>query len=296
MKIDCGELILGKEREGYAHEYDSWLTMFRLLAFAEEPIECANVPSCWVPFILWLGHEVANVKRVGHGDWDFELLDWRKAYEKATDKRRIVEIASTCRPELVHALYCADTEWPCNTRLASEPLFDAFTVTCNGSFFRREIQEYRELLHGYVPSLRRAVICPCSAEKPYPASLHRAIRKVIPDDWQIIVATGVLGLAPDDLWGKMPEYDSGLPYIERVADTVAWYFSRHEYEHVVVYSDFYAYAVRKGFRDVATPRIPRTIDYILGNHYRDTYENLLLPEHLHALERTVTEVSERVYE
>lgn len=290
--LDLSKFVKGYIGEHYAHEYDEKLAMFKMLAYADSPRRLVNVPSCWAPFVTYLGHVVESVKPVKEHGWEFEDMDWMGAYEDATysnDPRRVVEVASTCRPELVHALYCADTEWPCLLR--KHVAKKKFPVTCNGSFFRPEIAEYRELLHDYQPTKRLAVITSCSAEKPYPAGIHRAIKKVLPSDrWQIIVATGVLGLIPDDLWDRAPEYDSGLPNFERVIDTVAWYFTKHKYHGLVAYSDFYSYAVERGLNQSA---VILPVDYLHGNTFRDTYENLVLPEHLHRLEVACIEMERR---
>lgn len=271
--------MAGATGHGYAHEYDGWLALFKLLACSSEPYALLNAPSCWAPFLLYLGHDVASVR--ARCDWDCDEFDWRSAYLEADDRRRVVEVASTVRPELVHALYCADTEWPCPMRQAVHRR--SFPVTCNGSFFRPEVQAYRETLLWYRPGKRKAVIVPCSAQKPYPSAAHAKVIQRLPDsDWHLIIATGVLGLVPQELWKEMPHYDSGVPNLQRVTDTVRWYFTRHEYESVVVFSDFYATAVRRGLEEVGV-----RAQYILGSHYRDTYENLTLPEHLDRLEQAL---------
>jgi len=288
MKIDCAELISGAVGASYAHEYDAWLAFFRLLGYATNTIECENVPSCWSPFVQYLGHKVLSVAEVHQPGWEAGNMDWPAAYAEADDKRRVLEVSSTCRPELVHALYLADTEWPCSLRVRWSKK-QAFPVTCNGSFFRPEVLAFREKLNDYVPPGNLAIISPCSAEKPYPSALHKAILNIMPKGWHLIIATGVLGLAPQELWEYMPHYDSGVPYIERVVDAVSWYFTKHRYDSVVVYSDFYAYGVRRGMDLVPQEAKPK-IKWVLGNHYRDTYENLLLTEHLHALERAVNEL------
>lgn len=268
--------MAGASGTGYAHEYDGWLSMFKFLACTAEPFLLHRVPSCWAPFLMYLGHDVGSVVQVR--GWDCDQFDWLDAYRTARDRRRVVEVSSTVRPELVHALYCADTEWPCPMREVVTR--EEFPITCNGSFFRPEVRRYRDALEKYEPMKKRAVIVPCAAEKPYPSATHRAIMSRLPDDnWHLIIATGVLGLVPQELWEDMPLYDSGVPNLQRVSDTVRWYFNRHDYDAVVVFSDFYATAVRTGLEETKV-----TAQFVLGSHYRDTYENLTLPEHLDRLE------------
>jgi hypothetical protein len=288
MRFECGTLFTSEagraHAQTYAHEYDGFMQFFRLLAHATTPIECVDVPSVWVPFVLWLGHEVVTVE-TSLRRCEVSSVPWGELYRTAMQKgygdpRRVVEIASVSQPELVHALYCADTEWPCLLRKREHRT--EFAVTCNGSFFRDEVQAYRHTLAKFVPTKRKVVIVPCSAEKPYPALLHRRVQERLPNtgEWYVMIATGVLGLVPDGLWSSMPMYDSGLPYALRCEQTVAAYFSRHWHDAIVVYSDFYANAVHKG---LAAANALSRADFVLGHHYRDTYENLLLDEHLNAL-------------
>ena len=278
--FDCTSLIQGRVGEAYCHEYDLYLNFFQMLALNDEPIRCDHIPRCWVPFILYLGHRVSHMTEV----WDCDHLDWFNFYVRSKDKRRAVEISSTCRPELVHALYCADTEWHCPLRV-KETDKKEFPVTCNGSFFRPEVQAYQKELQAFPSTRAKAVLVPCAASKPYPSKLHQAVLDLLPNyDWHVIVATGVLGLVPQELWIDMPHYDSGLPNLFRCTETVRWYFTKFKYDALVVYSDFYAHAIWQGLRDVYPQ--PNT-HFVFGAHYRDRYENLLLPEHLRTLEAEI---------
>lgn len=267
------------EVERYAHEYDRWLDFFAMLAKLTRQIIVENPPMCWVPFIRYLGHDVRSPQIF------FELADtlhWNDLYFAAKDKRRAVEMASACRPELVHALYLADTLWPC-PRIKHEKQ-DSFVVTTNGSLYRREFLEYLEgPLREYKPAHRKCVIVPCSVYKPYPSPLHRKVRERLGVDWEIITCSGAIGLAPEALWGVMPEYDSGFPYMPRVVDTVSWYFGKHKrYRSIVVYSDFYAHWIAAGLHLAGGER---KVHYCFGTHYRTEYANLMHVSSLNNLER-----------
>lgn len=280
MKINCRDVLA--KRSSYSSEYDQYINLFETVA-ATQGVVCRNVPSCWCPFILYLGGQVESVDTNPNAGLFDTLcsIDWIALYESANDKRRVVEVASATRPELVHALYLADTEWRSEFVVASEK--KAFPVTCNGSFFRHEVLRYLEdTLQKYVPSKVRCVIVPCAADKPYPSPLHSAVRMRIDDSWQIIIASGVLGLIPDDLWDKVPLYDSGVPNTFRCEEIVAWYFSKHRYERIICYSDFYANAISRGLKTIDVHG-----EYVFGIHYRDVYANLLLGEHLRTLETVV---------
>lgn len=298
--FDCDTLFrrLGGLGMNYSHTYDGYMAFFRMLGHSSARYTCFNVPPEWCPFVMYLGHDVASISPRGD---TIPGLDWFGAYKSAQDTRLLVEVASTTRPELVHALYLADNEWPVPLR-ANVPFLQSFPVTNNASFFRAEIDAFRSRLRNWTkpPQVVRAVVVPCAAEKPYPAALHRAVLERVrrldnKDQWHLIIATGVLGLAPQELWDAAPQYDSGLPNLDRVTQTTAWYFTRYRYERVVVFSDFYAYAFRHGmlraFPEGGTVtslaqqahRRPK-VEYLFGHNYRDTYENVQLMEHLDRLE------------
>lgn len=286
--FDCNELNPGGWAS-YACEYEMLIEFFKRLAFSESSAVLSNVPLSWVPFVRYLGHDVLTVRRVEA--WkDAEAIDWTSAYEHASDVRRVVEMASVCRPELVHALYMADTEWPCPLRKHTDQR--AFTVTCNGSFFRPEVQAYRAALRAFIPphmEPRSAVLVPCSASKPYPSPVHAQVLQLLaqrPEPWHLIVVSGTLGMTPVELWPVAPLYDAGLPHPERVEQTVRWYFAKHFYERVVCFSDFYGHAVRRAITALPASHRPRA-SYVLGSYWRDGYDNVLLPEHLNALEEAL---------
>lgn len=304
LTFDCATLFgfdYGSPWRGsYAHEYDGYLAFFRLLGHSSVRYGCHHVPMSWAPFIRYLGHNVLSTST----RYSIPGLDWLEAWNNSNDKRHVVEIASTTRPELVHGLYLADTEWPVPLR-ANVSFLQKFPVTNNGSFFRAEVEAFRRRLRAWEKpeEIVRAVVVPCAAEKPYPAALHRAVlervgRLADAAKWHLIIATGVLGLAPQELWSCAPSYDSGLPNLDRVTQTTAWYFTRHRYERVVVFSDFYAYAFRHGmlraFPESGTVttlaaqshRRPK-VEYLFGHNYRDTYENVQLVEHLDRLENAL---------
>ena len=245
----------------YSHEYELYLDFLKQIACATIQFEVNNIPKCWVPFILYFDHKIGDTKEV----WDCDKMTWESYYNGFQDKRRAVEIASECRPELVHALYLSDTDWLCPRRQHLN--HKEFIVTGNGSFHRPEVQQYQRSLQAFT--------------KPYPSEMHCRVSELFEDDarFHLIIATGVLGLVPEELFNVMPEYDSGLPNQLRVTQTVAWYFQKWKYNQVIVYSDFYAEAISQGLVG-----LPLCLDYVFGHHYRVGYENLLKPEHLARLE------------
>lgn len=293
MTIDVASVIVrGRVGVGYAHEYNGYLDFLRSLAdqwgFA---VELTNVPRSWVPLLHYMGMRVLGSQAVAA--WgDAEAIDWHDAVINASDTRRIVEVACTLRPELTHMLYLIDTEYPeiAQSWVDAQGTHD-FVVTTNGSFYRPEVLAYRKALQSYTPNLRRAVLVPCTAVKPYPAPLHQAVLDRLPPSWDVLVVSGVLGIVPRDLWRVQPNYDAGLPFSERVQDTVLWYFSKHRYERLIVYGDFNSHAVKCGLMQVPETRVPPT-HFCFGAYRRSTYENLLDEQYLMQLDAAVAQMED----
>ena len=252
--------------------YNEWMCFFALLGHSRRHVTVLHAPHCWEPLILYLGHRSEVPEQV----FECDVTDWRKMFESMTDKRQAVEIASACRPELVHALFLADEEWPCPLSLHCVRHGGmVIPITTNGSFFRPEIKEYMDVLVQYEPERDHAVICPCAADKPYPSSLHKRLREFISPRWELVCATGTLGLVPEGLWNRMPNYDAGVPGEQRVEELTAWYFAKHKYEEIIVYSDFYGPAIGRGLATAGT-----RADFALGRERRVSYENLFWLPHL----------------
>lgn len=285
--------VVGDNRIPYSQAYDQYLDFFKMVANLSSvgQVRVRNIPTSWAPLLLYIGAEVLSTIRV----WDCDVVDWIHLWGESEDKRLAVEISSAARPELVHALFLLDTqEWP--WKGPTIPQKNVFPVTCNGSYFRPEVVRFMQhLQNDYAPPCKKAVLVPCSADKPYPAAVHRAVLALLPTDWHIINATGVVGLVPQELWCDMPHYDSGLPNQFRVQETVRWYFARWPYEGLIVYSDFYAQAVSYGLEQLLHSTQRRmVVRWPFGNHFRTSYANLCLPEHLRALEADIAEVDRQI--
>lgn len=262
----------------YENTYGAWLEIFRHVAETSDKRELYDVPASWAPFLYYLGATIKTTRTHFPEDklTDFLPLDLEVAEARGM-LRELVEVYSALRPELVDALYKSDVEWYTVGRRHRDKT--AFKVTCNGSFFRPEVMRYlRETLPSYRQTKRKCVIVPCAADKPYPAPLHAAVRENITDEYEIIVASGVLGLVPESLWGRAPDYDSGLPYEWRVMQSVLEFFDEHRYDRVLVYSEYNALAIKKGLRDANLG--PPTVVFLFQPRYYDAYENLLDPKHL----------------
>ena len=254
--------ISPSKRKGRTYEatYTGWLDFFKSLAVSKDRVRVTHAPACWNVFIRYMGHIVSQP---AHWFPEDTFTIWGSMPSDYEGARRFTEIASGARPELAHALYLWDTEWR-HTPEARARVYardhgqssKEFVVACNGSFFRQEVFQYLALLHAWRPSkavcLRPLVICPCAADKPYPAPLHtkikQAVRSISP--CSLMVATGVLGLVPEELWGVAPWYDAGIPNNDRVYKETLRFFSAYRHvPGVLVYSDFYAYWVTRGLRD-----------------------------------------------
>lgn len=249
------------EGKRYEDSYGLWLSIFKEVAESTEPIHVRGAPACWVPLLYYLGAAVESWRQgfqcdnvplgntvtgecsmLGHTGY---VLGSCKEAEALGRLREYVEMSSALRPELVDALYKSDMEW--STVGRRHQTQKKFVVASNGSFFRPEVLDYLRLLDRYRPEYsrkrRNCVIVPCAADKPYPAPLHLAVIGVLVDmglrdDYEIIIASGVLGLLPEPLWALAPEYDAGMPNPWRLMTIAADYFRHVHYERIVVYSDY----------------------------------------------------------
>lgn len=213
----------------------------------EGDVVVSHAPWSWTPLLAWMRCQMKAARIVfptcrmvsGLGPW-MTLNEQR---------RSIVESLCTLRPETTDALWKFDNEWPHHpdrTLPYAVGQDMPILVTNGNSFFRSEFKEYLERLHTYTPLLRKVVLVPCAADKPYPSPLHREVLARIPSDWYVCIVTGTLGLVPQDLWHFMPNYDSALPNEWRAFEEVRDYFGKHQHDAVVVYSDFYAEAIYEG--------------------------------------------------
>lgn len=263
----------------YENTYGAWLSIFRRVAESECKPELRNAPPCWAPLLYYLGANVLTLQEHFAEDklTDFIPLDL-KAAESRNMLRELVEIYSVFRPELVDALYKSDVEWRTIGRRQGPPK-QAFNVTSNNSFFRPEVLRYfTEVLPSYRQVKKKCVIVPCAADKPYPAPLHRAVREYVGNDYEMIIASGVLGLVPESLWGISPEYDSGLPYEWRIMQVVREFFATHRYERILVYSEYNSLAIKRGLAEAGIS-LP-TVVYLFQPRYYTAYEDLLDQKHL----------------
>jgi predicted RNA-binding protein len=190
-------------------------------------------------------------------------------------QRELVEFYCALRPELVDALWKSDVEWKTKNRLHTAQ--KDFVVTTNNSFYRPELLAFIKKVHRYKTKKKKCILVPCSADKPYPSELHKIIKKIAGEDWLIIVVSGAIGLAPEELFKDMPNYDSGLPYFWRIRDEVQKFFKRNKFEKIVVYSDFNSAAIKAGL-DV----LKQNATYVFGTRIRE-YQNLKSQKNLKKL-------------
>lgn len=265
----------------YEDTYGGWLTLLQSIAEAGG-CNMSDAPLCWYPFIKYLGGEVDELRSYFSED-AFVPVYIRELVQQTMSAgrlRELVEHYSTLRPELADALYKSDMEW--DTKIRQHASQHSFNVTCNGSFYRPEVIYYNKLIEEYEPPshISGCILVPCAADKPYPAPLHRAIQAFLPPNYHLIVATGVLGLVPEELWNAMPDYDSGIPNKWRVMKACEWFFRKHvhTYDNIIVYSDFYNEAIERGLDLVLGTKMVTMV-----NEWSDDYIDLLEPKRLQLL-------------
>lgn len=289
------EIITFVEPTGkrYEDRYGQYLDFFKRIAESPLRIRVINAPWTWVPLLKFLNCEIrAPIRK-----WKSCELVRRMLYlghhSVATGEintyeidRLTVETLCGFRPELVDALYKIDMQWTMHVgRTISYASDKEFLVTNNGSFHRHEVRAYLNLLKTYEPTKKKVVLVPCAADKPYPANLHKLILDIMPSDYYMAIATGVLGIVPQDLWHVMPWYDSGIPNQWRLFEIAGGYFKRHMHDRIVVYCDFYAHVLQHVFQWNNT----REFRFVLPPKKYDDYVDLQSEENLAKLKQAFAE-------
>lgn len=231
---------------GYANLYGHWLWFFKQVAESKDEITVCNVPESWVLLLRYLGATIHNTSNYFKED----SIKCPYPVDKSLT-RLAVEASVALRPELADALWRSDTIW--NTVGRDHTKQQEFNVCSYNSMYRPEVLTYFEILTRYkLPSsVHGCVISSCSAIKPYPAPHHKAIKELLPEGFHQVIATGVLGIVPEELWQHMPLYDSGIPNLWRCMDIAEWYFNKYKYRVIIVYADFYNRALARALARVS---------------------------------------------
>ena len=240
----------------YEDRYGKWMQVLERVATEGPGVRVIGAPHCWVPLILYLKGIVISPRM--HFECDAWLPFPEGSYSMARrggHQREYVEHVCTLRPELV------DTLWKVDCQLKLQEGTDhhtnrEFILTTYNGYYRPEIREYMGRLHDYrkPEGIDYAVITNCSADKPYPAPLHRELLKRIPKrGWHLVIATGVLGVVPQELWDRMPLYDSGIANFWRCTEEWVRFLEQNHYRHLVVYTEFYSRAIQRALQRIKEP-------------------------------------------
>ena len=284
VELDLTQLPTGKT---YEDCYRGYLRVFEQIAHipSEVSVIVHNTPWSWVPLLHHLNCEIRSARVV----FDHcELVKGTVIDTPLEFDRTAVEVLCGFRPECVDALWKCDMQWDIK-RERIYPITPEFIVTNNGSFHRREVKHYMERLKNYVPSKKKVILMPCAADKPYPAPIHQAVMDIMDDDWYIMCVTGVIGLIPQDLWDKMPHYDSGIPNEWRVYNAIKTYFNKFEHDRILVFLDFYSLAVNAGMRRTGQHGCE---EYIIPPAKYDDYLDLTQPAYLGRLKSVLASIKD----
>jgi hypothetical protein len=268
----------------YEDRYGGYMQIFRDVAYNNvATLIVKNPPASWVPLLKYLRCEVDSPRVCfEHDRMVLKILDEEKF------DRTSLEVLCGFRPETTDALWKVDMQWelaPCR-RTESENKKE-FIVTTNGSFHRPEVLHYlRNVLPRYTPGKRKVVLVPCAADKPYPSVMHQAVLDRMPEGFYLAIATGVLGIVPQDLWGEMPHYDSGLPYEWRLQKVLEEYLIQVPHERIVVYADFYSLAIEQAVKNAYQFLVTSFVNPV---RFYEDYLDLLDPERLSQLEKVLLE-------
>jgi hypothetical protein len=299
----------------YEDNYGQYISFFADIAARDDEYLCVvGAPWSWAPLMTALDVNIHSpIRRFRHCEFVERSMGnlggsrslWanpRHTLVRVPD-RTLLEVLCGLRPELVEVLYRLDTGQMKRSTARTNTLYGPqreFIVTTNGSFFRPEVLAFLKQLKDYTPPIlrtrggrasRKVLLVPCAADKPYPAPLHAACLARLPPDYYMACATGVLGLAPQELWPIMPHYDSGIPNQWRLYETIVSYFGQHAHDSIVVYCDFYAHVIAEAFQALGmfAEGEPTNIKFVLGTAKYDDYANLMSPENLALLEQALAE-------
>lgn len=275
MIIDLSVMPEGKT---YENTYSGYMKVFEEIAHirGDEPVVVKDAPYSWLPLLYHLNCIILSAKQQFEHCWMVKKLDFRSL------NRTEVEVLCGIRPETVDALWKCDMQWDIPPgRVRDYGVRKEFIVTNNGSFHRPEVLHYLKVLQQYTPPKRKVVLVPCAADKPYPSPLHQAVLNILPEDYYLCNATGVVGLVPQDLWEAMPHYDSGVPNRWRLMDVMLDYFTRNQHDRIIVYCDFYGEAIHRALTILG--QLDRA-DFILAPIFRYDYMDLMAPKLLTELE------------
>lgn len=284
MLVDLTAMPIGQT---YEDRYQGYLDVFKRIATAPGHVSVLvkRPPYSWVPLLVYLNCSIEDPQMyfahcsmvrgaltpvTSRGEFVGHYLD-----------RTAVEVLTNFRPECADALWKIDMQWDVAPGRVRRELEREFIVTTNGAFHRPEVKAYLKALDAYQPTKKKVVLVPCAADKPYPSPLHNEVLIRLPRDFYMMNATGVVGLVPQDLWPIMPWYDSGIPNRWRLYEMVKKYFTEHEHECIVVYCDFYAYAIREALRSIGQDN---RAHYILPVQQYDDYVDLMMESRLLALQ------------
>lgn len=287
--IDLTRMPTGKR---YEDTYGKYLDIFHEVATSPYKILVRKPPKSWIPLLLYLGAKVEGSQHYFKHDSFiiFPTHDMENLREGMD--RTYVEVMCGFRPETADALWKSDMEWLCcNNRLDFKKEKE-FIITSNGSFHRYEVLDFMTELDRHHSSKDRCVIVPCAADKPYPSPLHKDVMKLFPNNkWHLCIATGVLGIVPQEMWTKMPHYDSGIPNEWRLMTRATEYFTNNVYKHIVCYTDFYNLSLYSAFRMLA---ILHKVTFVLPVRFYHNYMPLRDKKYLSLLKNAILSAEERV--
>lgn len=281
MTIEIDLTILPSEHH-YEDRYRGYIEIFKRIAHipGEEHVLVKWPPASWLPLLRHLNCETYGQRYV------FEHCQQvHSAMMYEPHDRTMVEVLCNFRPETADCLWKCDMQWDTPPgRVKRYNPKQEFIVTTNGAYHRPEVLTFLKHLNSYQPTKDKVLLVPCAADKPYPSAMHKACLEILPDDYYIMNATGVLGLVPQDLWPIMPWYDSGIPNRWRLFETVKRYFAKHNHSKVVVYCDFYSIAIRQAFKAINQEE---RVSFVLPPIQYDDYVDLLNPDCLTALKASL---------
>jgi hypothetical protein len=270
--------------ERYEDRYGAYLQFFYAIAHTpiSEDVMVRNAPWSWWPLLHYLQCYGSDTAREY-----FPYCGYvKRALQNNPDHvdRTVLEVLCSFRPETADALWKIDMQWTAaHDRVIEFPDQHEFIVTTNGAYHRKEVKDYMAALANYKPHPDKigVVLVPCAADKPYPALLHKKVLEIMPRNFYMANATGVVGIVPQDLWTIMPWYDSGIPNEWRLFQIGKRYFGRVWHQHIVVYCDYYSLTLKELFWNM---RLNDKVEYVVEPKFYPDYLPLHEPQYLDKLQ------------
>lgn len=247
----------------YSDVYNQRLTILK--SAIDNKTFLGSCPHTWFILLNYLGVQVTHTKEIFPEDYLVKNVVIDIQDKQLVLKRSDVESLCSLRPETNEALWRSDNIWK-TSPVTDEKTFHVGTLN---SYGRSEFKAYLKRLFSfeYTPMSTKALLLPCSADKPYPSQEQAHILKMYPD-YDVLFISGYLGVTPIPFINEMPFYDASIPNYGRVFRVLQSFLKVYSWLEYVSYVDFYGEVVK-----ALIPEVVEKVPY--KKVFRHKYADLL---------------------